>query len=142
MSAREALSALVATLPRCGGDIGADDAESGCRVGNRHLATWGKRGDRYCDEHHTAGWGEDELPYANALRIAVAVLAQLDIGNAINARARAGAKRVEAEEALARIPRKATLLREIQQGIVDTAHEAERSAQEAELLASAARRSA
>lgn len=123
-------------MPRCGGDIGADDAESGCRVGNRHLATWGKRGDRYCDEHHAAGWGEDELPYAAALRSAVAVLTHPDNGTAINARARAGAKRVEAEEALARIPRKATLLREIQQGIVDTARQTERTAQEVERLAS------
>lgn len=60
-------AALVSALPRCDG--GLDDALPTCRWdAPRQLATFHTNELNYCDAHHAAGWGEEPLPYADALR--------------------------------------------------------------------------
>ena len=58
----------VDALPRCGGGILQDVNLPTCRVGARQLATFCSGDTFFCDAHHAAGWGEEELPYAAKIR--------------------------------------------------------------------------
>lgn len=58
----------VDALPRCSGGILEDVNLPTCRVGARQPATFRSGETFFCDAHHAAGWGEDELPYAAEIR--------------------------------------------------------------------------
>jgi hypothetical protein len=109
------------------------------------LALWGWRADNggFVSVNDLGDWAvtcsiADDIAYRDLLddmkRLRAIVAEQgATLGDLINARARAGAEMVDARDALARIPKAASLIREMAQARFDAAKEAYQRAQDAEL---------